>query len=63
MESIVNEIIVAAGIKYSSERIRIAVKCMYSSISNMYLGITLTYIPILWKGISNKTLLIPMWKF
>ena len=56
MESIVNEIIVAAGIKYSSERIRIAVKCMYSSISNMYLGKTLTYIPILWKGISNETL-------
>ena len=56
MESIVNEIIVAAGINCSSERIRIAVKCMYSSISNMYLGITLTYIPILWKGISNETL-------
>ena len=35
MESIVNEIIVAAGINCSSERIRIAVKCMYSSISNM----------------------------
>ena len=62
MESIVNEIIVAAGINCSLERIRIAVKCMYSSISNMYLGIMITYIPILWKGISNKTLLIPIGK-